>query len=283
MIRETAPRREDNCKVRNLTKPVDVDRDEVARFERVVAESDARGGPDDRWRAAHGVFAMAELLEPLEGADAVIPLYEEVVERLEGAVEPGPRDLYIAAMGNLVAILHEQGRDEESRSLAETLVAEHFDDPPPRSLEAVLNAAFQLAELLGLAGELEPALALLERVRGANPPDGLLRRRTAAGADSTSAWIHIMAGRPDEALRLYREVIAELGDPGEPALRWSLARAMVGEAHALDRTGRFADRDAVCRAVVDRFHADEDPAIAVHVESARALLGGSRRWWRKKH
>ncbi len=269
-----------------MKTPDEAHLDELARLERVVTENDAQDSPDAAWRAAQAVFEQAELVEPCEGVDAALRLYGEVVRRLEGHREPGPRELLICAMNNIATILHEQGRDQESRSVAAALVGAHFDDPPPPALAVVLDGALLLADLLADAGEHDAALDLLERVSGrARAVDGTGDRLTAAAAASSTARVLDDAGRSEQALQKYEEVVLELGAASDPILRQILARTMARRASLLNREGRFAERDALCRAIVDRFDPGEGPEVAEWVEWARAGLGGGlrRRWYKKRH
>lgn len=247
---------------------------QLARFDEIVAENDARESPNAKWRAANAVYEKAELVESLDGGDAAIGLYADVVRRLEGCRESGPRELLICAMNSVASLHHQQGRDRESRSAAEALVQDHFDDAPPEAAAAVVDGALLLGRLLNNAGEHAQALELYERVveryGRSGVPDHHL---TAAAATSSAAWVVGTAGRLDEAIKRYDHVIEEIGDTVDPVLRRILAGAMVHKAHFLRDENRLAQSDSVCREVVRRFDSDDNPEIAEHVAWARRRLG----------
>lgn len=257
----------------------DGDSAEFDRFDAVVADNDTQQGSGAVWRAANAVYEKAELVERLDGADAALDLYADVVRRLRGCREPGPRELLACAMNNIASIHHESGRDRESRVVAEDLVHEHFDEPPRHAIPVVVDGALLLGRLLNEAGEHEQALLLYDRIvdqygqRGV--PDA---HRTAAAANSSAAWALGSAGRLDEAIQRYGIVIGEIDDTTEPVLRRILAGAMVRRAHLLREKGRVAESDAVCDEVVRRFAGDDNPEIADHVTWARReIAAGSKR------
>ena len=139
----------------------------LAPLDEKIAENDAQDTPNARWRAADAVYEKAELIERRDGEEAALPLYADVVRRLQGCSEPGPRGLLISAL-NAVAVIHDcQGRETESRAVAEALVDEHFDDAPIEAGEAVANATILLAWHLRRAGEGDRVPELMERVRRA--------------------------------------------------------------------------------------------------------------------
>jgi len=246
---------------------------ELARLEDVIADNDARVGAIARWRAADAVYKKAEIVERLEGADAAVALYADVVQRLDGAREAGPRELLICAMYVVAVTHHQQGREAQSRSAAEALVSDHFDDAPSEATEAVANAALLLTELRSDAGDYEQSLALLERViERYGQPEASDYRRIAAVANTRAATVLGELGRSEEGVRRLESVIAELGDPVEPALRLALLDALIQHANLLIDMDLPVERNTVCKEIVERFAASDDPEIAQHVAWAQMLL-----------
>ena len=103
---------------------------ELARLDEKIANNDALTTANARWRAAYAVYEKAELIERLGRADAALVLYGEVVQRMQGCREPGPRELLMCAMNDIASIHHNHGRNAESRYVAEALVKENFDVAP---------------------------------------------------------------------------------------------------------------------------------------------------------
>jgi tetratricopeptide (TPR) repeat protein len=255
----------------------DTDTAELARLQDVIADNDVRDGAIARWRAANAVYDKADIVERLDGADAALTLYADVVQRLEGSREAGPRELLICAMNVVAVTHHQQGRSADSRSAAEALVSDHFDDAPTEATEALANGTLLLAELRSEAGEHEQALELLERLieryGGPGAPD---HRRTAAVANTRAASILGQLGSSEQGVRRFKSVIAELGDPVEPALRLALLDALIQHANLLIDMDLPLDRNAVCTEIVERFSGCDDPEIVKHVAWAQMLLDSSQ-------
>lgn len=276
--------------VRRLESGVADDAAELARLDERIAANDAQGTPNAEWRAADAVYHKAKLIRRLEGDDAALPLYADVVRRLEGRLEPGGRELLICALNSVAVVHHCHGRAAQSRAAAEALVDGHLDDGPLEAAEAVANATLLLSRLRSEAGEFEKALDLLERLIGRYGQPGVPdHRRTSAFANAEAASILGEAGRFDEGLRRWDRVIEELGDPVELELQRVLAEALTEKALLLNEKNLPGDRDAVCRLVLERFDGAEDPEIAEHVRWARMVLdedstpslGRHRRWRRE--
>jgi tetratricopeptide (TPR) repeat protein len=246
---------------------------ELARLDEVIAKNDASDGSNARWRAAHAVHKKAKLIERMDGGDAALALYADVIQRLEGCREPGPRELLIVAMNDVAVIHHKHGRDAQSRSAAKALVKAHFDDAPSEATDVVVNGTLLLARLLGEAGEYEQALELIERlIEHYAYPGAPNQQFTVAVANSEAAWVLGEAGRLEEGIRRCDAVIRSLGDPVDVALRSVLLDALVKQANLLSDNDLPEDRNAVCEEIVKRFAGSEDAEIAKNVTWAQMVL-----------
>lgn len=246
---------------------------ELGRLDEKIAENDAQGTPGAQWRAADAMYDKAELIERREGDEAALPVYAEVVRRLDGRAETGPRALFIGALNAVAVIHHCHDRGEQSRVAAETLVQGHFEDAPLQAAEAVANATLLLSRLRHQAGEGDQAVALLERlIDRYGQPEIPGHRRTSAVANARVAYFLGQAGRLDEGIRRYDSVIRELGWPVELEFRRVLARALAEKAYLLSEKSSLGERDAICKLLLERFDSAEDPEIAEHLRWAQVVL-----------
>lgn len=251
---------------------------EVARLDAVIAANDTADTPHARWKAADALFEKADLVEERVGSEAALPLYEDVVRRLEGATDEGPRELLICALAN-VRLIHERAdRTGDSRAVAERIIDQHFQDPPEGAIDVVVDVALHLSRLLLAADETDRALELLERIveRFGRPdvPDHVLYR---CAADTGIAGQLALQGEVDEGIRLYDRVIAEIEDCTGPGAELVLARALAGQAVYLYCSSRFAEAEARCKQLLARFREHPNEEIATDVREAQEILERSRR------
>ena len=259
--------------------------DELALLEAKIRHHDAAGGPDAAWRAADAVFDKARLIERRDGDDAALPLYREVVRRLEDREDPGPRGLALLAL-DTIAVLHgRQGREAECREALESLVGSHLDDAPLGAAEVVVDATLELSVRLKKDGEYKQAIELLERLiaRFGAPeaPDAPLTR---ARATAEIVQTLLRANRFDETLARADRLIEMVEDSEAPDLRGLIAEAMAAKASALSELAvrrndsiTMAKSNWLCEDIIKRFDGDEDPELIRYVEWARAELAPKRR------
>jgi tetratricopeptide (TPR) repeat protein len=81
---------------------------------------------------------------------------------------------------------------------------------------------------------------------------------------------HIEAGRFEQAVAAYREIVGRGGSSSEPVVRVIVAKALVNKGFCLGALGRSEESIAVYGDVVSRFAASPEPAL--HVAVARALV-----------
>lgn len=251
---------------------------EVARLDAVIAANDTADTPHARWKAADALFKKADLVEERVGSDAALPLYEDVVRRLDGATDEGPRELLICALANLRLIHERADRTRDNRAVAERIIDQQFQDPPEEAIEAVVDVALHLSRLLLAAGEDDRARELLERVveRFGRPevPNHILYR---CAANTGIAGLLAFQGKVEEGIRLYERVITEIeGCTGQGA-EAVLAEALAGQAVYLYRSSRFAEAEARCKRLLARFREHPDEEIAIAVREAQEILDRSRR------
>jgi tetratricopeptide (TPR) repeat protein len=253
---------------------------ELERLDAVIAENDALSTPKARWRAADALYQKAELVESRDGPEAALRLYADVARRLEGVQDPGPREMLICAL-QVVADLHDDlGNAAESRSVAEALIRDHFEDPPAEAVGVVVSAALLLGKLRAEAGEHDRAVELL---------DGLIERYgEAAGpmrvamANKNAGLALGSAGRLDDSIVRYGRAIELLSDPEDLRARQLLADAMARQAYYLYEVERPEDAASRCRELIDRFAAELDPEIADSVAWAREMLDHEKQSERKR-
>jgi tetratricopeptide (TPR) repeat protein len=160
----------------------------------------------------------------------------------------------------------EAGDATEARALAEALVAEHFADAPEGEEFVVADAAILLARLRHDAGETESALELLGGVVAHFGRHGVEDHvLTTARARLVAGDLLEESGRSQEAIAAYARAAQALEDPEDAMERRLLCHAFVCEAHALYRSGRSAEADDRCRALVARFEDDDDHEVAEQV------------------
>lgn len=254
------------------------DHAEIARLDEMIAENDAARTPHAEWKAADALFEKAAIVEDRYGPDAALPLYEEVTRRMHGATEAGPRELLLIALHRIAAIHENANRKQHSRTIAEAIIADHFQDAPDEAIDVVVDSALRLSRLLQDADEDDRALELMQRIveryGGPDVPDHVLYRCAAnAGIASLVAF----NGNVEEGVRLYETVIDELRPCVELAEEIVLANALRTQAHYLHNMGRLADGDQRCNELLARFNNYSDPKILDEVEEARQMLNRSRR------
>jgi tetratricopeptide (TPR) repeat protein len=261
---------------------------QLGRLDALVAAQDREDSPTARWIAADALYKKAEIIEERDGPAVAAALYADVARRLEGAHEPKSRQLLIWALNDLANIYNDLGEKLRSREVAQTLVADHFDDPPAEAVDVLVSATLLLVELVFEAGEPEGALELLDRLAERYGRPGRANHRlTAAAAEASAAGILGASGRRDEGIRRYERVIEDLGDATDDDARRILACSMGLQAQFMYESGRIEDGDARCRRLIERFDADDpEPEVAGQVAWARQMLEHSnrhrRRWFGRR-
>jgi tetratricopeptide (TPR) repeat protein len=253
---------------------------ELAQLEAVIAENDALDTPVARWRAADAVERKAAIIEERDGPEAALPVYEDVVRRLDGCADPGPRKLLIYAL-NVVADLHDDlGNAAESQAVAEGLIRDHFEDPPAEAIDVIVSAALLLGKLRAEAGEHDRAVELFDRlIDRYGEAAGPMR---VAKANKNAGLALGSAGRFEESVVRYGRVIELLADSEDAQARQLLADSMARQAYYRFEAQRPDEAASRCRELIDRFAAEADPAIADSVAWAREMLDHEKRYGRKR-
>jgi hypothetical protein len=256
---------------------------ELAALDAIIAENDGRDDPVARWDAADALYAKAQIIDRRDGPAAALELYRDVAWRMEGVRDDGPRELRLCALNALGLNYEQLGYKAESRSVAEELVSEFFEDPPPEGGDMVVSGSFLLAGLLADTGEYDRTVDLLERVVDRYGQPGVADHHVvAASAETSIAGVLAASGRVEEGIRRFELVIQALGEPSAEVPRRILANAMGKQAQLLYDTNRPKIADARCRQLVDRFTEDEHPEIAYQVGWAKASLDHSKRYGRRR-
>lgn len=207
------------------------------------------------------------------GDETALELFVSVAARLEKERDDDGRSLRIRALKRVVDIHQRLGQVAQGAEIAEALVAEHFDDPPAEAALAMRDVGFALAKMRSDGDDHSGALAMYDRLIEVYGRPGMPEHdRTVAFANGSAAYVCGLLERSEEARARYRRVVEQLEKSGEPWARRELASALAGEAHALFEVGRSRAAQADCWDILARFHADEDPEIAEHVEWAREAL-----------
>lgn len=225
------------------------------------------------WRATAAMYKRAMSLEET-GADAALPLYREVVKRLDGAAEPKPREMLICAMNDVALLQEDRGRSAEARKSAEALIRDHFDDPPsPDAGQAVVSAGMLLLRLLSDASEWQAAADLSDRlIARYGQVEGERGRWTTVMAGARGAWLHARLERYEEAVRRYDAVLHVIGQPVDPEFTGVFVGSLAGKAQALDQLGKYRERDAICARITRQFADSDDPEVAEHLAWAQLVL-----------
>jgi tetratricopeptide (TPR) repeat protein len=82
--------------------------------------------------------------------------------------------------------------------------------------------------------------------------------------------------RPEEAIAVYKEILARFGDSPEPALREEVAKALVNKGVTLGQLDRSKEAIAVYEEVLARFGDASEPPLREVVANAIDALTSLR-------
>ncbi|WP_224190225.1 tetratricopeptide repeat protein [Nannocystis pusilla] len=201
-----------------------------AQFERALALRTSALGPEHR--------AVASILGNLAQARRRAGALPEAAELLARALQIeermlGPEHPRVATtLGALAGVRQAEGSPAEARALLERAAAirEKALGPDHPDLARTLGNLAMVEKALGAhataQGLLERALAIQEKSLGGED-------REVAVTLGYLAAVHVAERRPLVAVPLLERQVARLaGKPGEPAARFELARAVVGQDRA---------------------------------------------------
>ena len=261
---------------------------ELDRLDAVIAEHEARDTPADRGAAAEALLAKADHLSDREGDAIAFPLYEQVVRRLEGASDAESRATLLYALNAIAHIHRDAGRVAECRLVAGAAVEGHLDQAPREARAAVGNLGLLLANLYMEAGEIDQALALLDRLVGVlgDAASGA-EAVTVAKASCNAGRILADRGRPADSAERYGRAVEVLMEPTDDEATLMLADALAHQAHQLYDAGQREQADECCREMLRRFRRATDPVAREQVAWARDRLelpraAEPRRGWRRR-
>ena len=198
----------------------------------------------------HGGRPVGEALTMLAAAlgdsgdtRAALSLFQRAIERDGGDV----------ALDGCIGLLIAMGRRDEVRPLFERL-------------QSPLARDFRTAQILGMQGDIEGALAVIERV------EGELRGREEAEAGlaaaiSAGAELALLDGRPADALEAYGEAVALHRLAGRRSLAWLCEAGRVRALVEVGATPMWGELDAGIAVASDRKHI----ALRVPLQLARAV------------
>lgn len=245
--------------------------EEIARLELVIRENELSTREHSAWRAAYAEFDKALLIEQRDGRDASLPVYASVLARLSGPQESGPRELVISALYNAGKIHRDAGRNDLSQPLLETLIAEHFDDPPgPETRQSVADGATILIAFLMSANEWDRVYDLTDRLIRQHAVPGnpnAQHLRITAGVRRGRALVRL--GRLDEAMEQFEAVLAEAQSADNPRFLSAVAGAMVGKAEVYSERKQAVACLRASRAFLRRFSDPEDTDLYEDIEWAK--------------
>jgi hypothetical protein len=193
---------------------------ELAALDAIIAKNDGRDDPVARWAAADALYAKAQIIDRRDGPAAALELYRDVAWRMEGVRDDGPRELRLCALNALGLNYEQLGYKAESRSVAEELVSEFFDDPPSEGTDMVLSGAFE--SVIQALGE----------------PTAEVPRRILANAMGKQAQLLYDTNRPNIADARCRQLVDRFTEDQHPEIAYQIEWAKA----SLDYSNRYGRR-----------------------------------------
>lgn len=245
---------------------------EIEHLDQQIREHDERATIADRCDAAELLWDKALLLEERAGPTAGIPVFREIVARLEGLRDPVANSIYVSALNSLAALLQVTEDNDGARRVAGQVVRDHLHTGPLEAGVAIANAVIIWTRFEWLFGDREKVVPVLE--------DTLARygREPCPDPDWVQALLTLEIGkRKDErgekstAVALYRQVAERYARATDVRMRDVVGEATMRLAHAIWHDD-LDEAIELCRVLVQDFDSPDLPDLAPRIDWARTAL-----------
>ncbi len=261
-----------------LTKGVTLDgldrnAEAVAVYDCMAVRYSGTPRPDLAGYEARALYSKGLLYLKLQELDQETAAYDELIRRYRQTNQPALRALVGRAMNNKAIAMEKMGDKAYALRIYQELIdwARQYDDPELVVLaaQAKLGQAVVYSKTRHLAQAIEICDDLIAHPDSNRGPEAQAVRISAL---LTKATCLPGEGASPEAAAIYRQIVDEYLDTGDPVNQSLVARALYNLSYWQSDPTESAK---LCRQLVDRFEKVDHPSVQEHLAKAFLNIGVS--------